>query len=464
MSAPVTPQSLVEHALATSTADDTIVLVRNATSANLRWANNTLTTNGVMHGIQVTVIAFVDKPGGRSVGSVSGSASTQAQVTELVEAAEAAARAANPAEDVNDLVRDRASADWDDEPTTTDIHVYESVAPGLGEAFGRATAEQRILYGFVNHEVTTTYLGSSTGLRLRHVQPTGHWACTGKPTDLSQSAWVGGATRDFADVDPVAFDATLAQRLGWGRHTHRLEAGRYDTILPPSAVADVMIDAYWYAGARVAWEGQSAYSRRPTGTKIGEDLVRPEVTLYSDPALAGLECAPFAMASSSSNESSVFDNGLALGRTDWIRDGVLTSLLQTRHSAAMTGQPVTPAIDNLALEISSGSGSEQDLVAGMDDGLLVTCFWYIREVDPQTLLLTGLTRDGVYKVERGEIVGVVNNFRWNESPLDLLRRFTAASETVPSFSREWGDDYFSRTATPAIRVPDFNMSSVSPAQ
>ena len=173
--------------------------------------------------------------------------------------------------------------------------------------------EGRILYGFVNHEVTTTYLGSSTGLRLRHVQPTGHWACTGKPTDLSQSAWVGGATRDFADVDPLAFDATLAQRLGWGKHRYDLEAGRYDTILPPSAVADVMIDAYWYAGARVAWEGQSVYSRRPTGTRIGEDITRPEVTLYSDPVFPGLECAPFAMAASSSNESSVFDNGIRLG-------------------------------------------------------------------------------------------------------------------------------------------------------
>ena len=131
------PQSLVEHALATSTADDTVVIVRNATSANLRWANNTLTTNGVMHGVQVTVIAFVDKAGGRSVGSVSGSASTQAQVTELVEAAAAAARAANPAEDANELVRDGEAPDWDDEPGTTDIHVYDHVAPGLGEAFGQ---------------------------------------------------------------------------------------------------------------------------------------------------------------------------------------------------------------------------------------------------------------------------------------------------------------------------------------
>ena len=90
--------------------------------------------------------------------------------------------------------------------------------------------------------------------------------------------------------------------------------------------------------------------------------------------------------------------------------------------------------------------------------------WYIRQVDPQTMLLTGLTRDGVYLVEGGEIVGAVNNFRRNESPIDLLNRFSKASATVPSFSREWGDDYFSRTATPALRIPDFNMSSVSQAR
>ena len=116
------------------------------------------------------------------------------------------------------------------------------------------------------------------------------------------------------------------------------------------------------------------------------------------------------------------------------------------------------------LEVDGGSGDAMDLVRGTERGLLVTCLWYIREVDPQSLLLTGLTRDGVYLVEDGEITGLVNNFRWNESPVDLLRRFTHASATVPSFSREWGDDYFSRTATPAIRVPDFNMSSVSQAR
>ncbi|GCD88981.1 metallopeptidase TldD-related protein [Nocardioides sp. LS1] len=459
----MTPQSLVDHGVATSTADDCIVILRNATSANLRWANNTLTTNGVMHAVSVTVISFVRSSEGVSTGSVSGSASSQAQVTALVEAADAAARAGSPAEDASDLVTGDAAADWDEAPGATDIHVYDAFAPALGEAFGRASGAGRVLYGFVNHEVVTTYLGSTTGLRLRHVQPTGHYACTGKTADLSQSAWVGGATRDFSDVDALAMEQTVAQRLGWGSRRVDLPAGRYDTILPPTAVADLMIDAYWYAGARVAHEGQSVYSKRGVGTRIGDRIAKPGVNLFSDPSYPGLACAPFVTASASGNESSVFDNGLPLGRTDWIRDGELTSLLQTRHSAAMTQQPVTPMVDNLVLDVDGGQGSVDDLVAGTERGLLLTCLWYIRAVDEQTLLLTGLTRDGVYLVENGEITGAVNNYRFNESPVDLLNRFSHASATVPSFSREWGDDYFSRTATPALRVPDFNMSSVSQA-
>ncbi len=458
-----TPQSLIDQALAATMSDDCVVIVRDTTSANLRWANNTLTTNGVMHGVHVTVVSFVRSGDGVATGSVSGSASTQAQVSDLVRAADAAARAGSPAEDAAALVRDRVSPDWDEVAVPTDIHVYDTFAPALGEAFGRASASDRVLYGFVNHEVATTYLGSTTGLRLRHVQPTGHYACTGKTSDLAQSAWVGGATRDFADVDALAMEAEVAQRLGWGTRRVALPAGRYDTILPPSSVADLMIDAYWYAGARDAHDGQSVYSRPGGGTRVGERIGREGVHLFSDPAYAGLECAPFNLATSSGNESSVFDNGLPLSRTDWIRDGRLASLLQTRHSAALTGLPVTPAIDNLVLDVDGASGGIDDLVAGTERGLLLTCLWYIRVVDPQSLLVTGLTRDGVYLVEDGEITGAVNNFRFNESPVDLLRRFSHAGATAASFSREWGDDYFSRTATPALRIPDFNMSSVSQA-
>ncbi len=457
-----TPQDLVEYALKHSTADSCIAIVRDSTSANLRWANNTLTTNGVMHSIDVTVISFVGVREGTATGSVTSSAASKDQVHDIVEAADAAARASTPAEDANQLVLGNAADDWFDSPGATSIDVYRSFAPALGDAFKRASDQGRILYGFVDHDVTTTYLGSSTGLRVRHEQPTGHYGCTGKSTDLTRSAWVGGATRDFTDVDATALDAELAQRLSWAERTVDLPAGRYDTVLPPAAVADLMIYAYWSASAREAHEGQSVFSRPGGGTRIGERLSPRPVQVFSDPGYDGLQSAPFVTAASSSNTSSVFDNGLPLGRTHWIKDGSLSALLQTRHSATMTEQPVTPAIDNLIVSVDGADRSMDQVVSGVERGLLLTCLWYIREVDPQTLLLTGLTRDGVYLVENGEVTGAVNNFRFNESPVDLLARFSDASLTVPSFSREWGD-YFSRTATPAMRVPDFNMSSVSQA-
>lgn len=453
------PQRLVEHALEASTSEHCIAIVSDTTSANLRWANNTLTTNGVMHAIDVTVIAFQ----GAGNASVSGTAGSLDQVTALVASADRAAAIADPADDRAELVGGDAAGDWGDAPGETSIQVFENFAAQLGEAFGQAEAGRRILYGFVFHEVTTTYLGSSTGLRLRHQQPTGHYACTAKNAELTNSAWVGGATRDFSDVDGARMAEQLTTRLSWGERREELPAGRYDTIVPPSAVADLMIDAYWSAGARNAADGQTIFSRPGGGTRVGEQLVDPAVRLYSDPAYPGLECEPFVVVGGSSSRSSVYDNGLALGSTDWIRDGRVSSLIQTRHTAAGLGQATTPAVDNVVLEVAGASGTEADLVAGMEDGLLLTCMWYIREVDPQTMLLTGLTRDGVYRVRGGEITGAVNNFRYNESPIGLLNRYTHASETVPSFSREFGEDYFSRTAMPALRIPDFKMSSVSRA-
>jgi predicted Zn-dependent protease len=114
------------------------------------------------------------------------------------------------------------------------------------------------------------------------------------------------------------------------------------------------------------------------------------------------------------------------------------------------------------LELPGATDALDDMIARTERGLLLTCLWYIREVDPVTLLVTGLTRDGVYLVEGGEVVGAVNNFRFNESPIDVLARTMDAGRTERALSREWGE-WKSRTAMPALRVADFNMSSVSPA-
>jgi predicted Zn-dependent protease len=254
----------------------------------------------------------------------------------------------------------------------------------------------------------------------------------------------------------------LAQRLAWAERSVTLPPGRYETLLPPEAVADLLIYLYWTAGARNAHEGRTVFSKPGGGTRVGDVLANLPVTLFSDPAYPGLECAPFNVAPVSSAESSVFDNGLPLNATDWISQGRLAALLQTRHSAEITGLPVTPMIGNLILRGPDSGRSLDEMVAGTERGLLLTCLWYIREVDPQTLLLTGLTRDGVYLIEGGEVVGAVNNFRFNESPVDLLGRLAEVGATRACMSREWGD-WFTRTAMPALRIGDFNMSTVSQA-
>lgn len=166
------------------------------------------------------------------------------------------------------------------------------------------------------------------------------------------------------------------------------------------------------------------------------------------------------IAHASGDDSSVFDNGLPLAPTDWIKDGRLERLTTTRHSAALTDLPVAPAMDNLVLDGGGERSLEEMVAATTGRALLLTCLWYIREVDPATLLLTGLTRDGVYLVEDGEVLGEVNNFRFNESPVGLLSRASEAGRTERTLPREWGD-YFTRAAMPALRIPDFHMSSVS---
>jgi predicted Zn-dependent protease len=388
---------------------------------------------------------------------------TDASLREVVAAAVATARASSPAEDARPLVEGAAGADWDAEPEETSVSVYSKFAPALGETLQRATKENRWLYGFADHEVVTLYVGSSAGLRLRQALPRGHVTATGKSGDLSQSAWVGAATRDFTDIDALALDAELTRRLGWATRTVSVDPGRHATVLPPAAVADLMTYLYWQLDGREAFEGRTVFSKPAGGTRLGDTLSSQPVHLVSDPQLPGLETFPFAVARSSGGSSSVFDNGLTLTATDWIRGGKLAHLMTSRHTAALIEAPAaTPAIDNYVLSVDGASGSTDDLVAGLEHGLLLTCLWYIRMVDPQTSLLTGLTRDGVYLVENGEVTGAVNNFRFNESPVDLLARFTAAGSTVPAFSREWGDE-FSRTATPPLLVPDFNMSSVSQA-
>jgi predicted Zn-dependent protease len=464
------PQTLIEQALAAAKAGgECVVIADESSTANLRWAGNTLTTNGVAATRSLTVIAIDRRRDGTAgVGIVARSGISTDQVEQLVREAEKAAEQASPAEDAADLVsgettvRSNSSDLWSSPSAATDFGVFRGFAAQLGETLREAEGAGRKLYGFAEHGVTSTFVGTSAGLRLRHDQPSGRLELNAKSADLARSAWAGAATRDFTDVDVVALDLELAERLSWQERRVELPAGRYETLLPPTAVSDMLIYMYWSAGAREAGEGRTVFSRPGGGTRIGERLASAPVDLFSDPAYRGLECAPFVVAHSSGRDSSVFDNGLPSGRASWIAAGSLSALHSSRFSAGTAGVPVTPAVDNLIMTAPGASKSLSSMIASTERGLLLTCLWYIRQVDPQTLLLTGLTRDGVYLVESGEVVGAVNNFRFNESPVAMLGRVVEVGATERTLPREWGD-YFNRAAMPALRVEGFNMSSVSQA-
>jgi|GEM_PF-62590 predicted Zn-dependent protease len=493
------PQEIIDVALAASGADDCVVVVESTSEANVRWANNTVTTNGVSRTLSWYVVCIVDGAAG-TVSASAAAADSASAVAEVVQAAHQVARAAarsGRARDAQPLVGpenvgtvgaaspgggfDGGGFDgggflgggfdgggfpgggFEAAPVSTSFEVYADLLPSLGAAFEEARAGGRVLYGFARHETTTIHLGSSTGVRLRWVQPTGTLELNAKSADLRRSSWGGLSTPDFRGVTVDDLVASLTRRLEWARRTAELPAGRYDTVLPPTAVADFMINLAWSAAARPAHEGRSAFSAPGGGTRVGERLTGQALTLAGDPSSAGLQCAPFVAAGHSSDEVSVFDNGAPIPRVEIVADGVINSLLHSRGSAAEYGEPFTPAADNLLLTGGDPALSTEDLVTGVRRGLLLTSQWYLREVDPMTMLLTGLTRDGVFLIENGEITAAVNNFRFNMSPLDVLRHAVTVGATVPALSREWSD-WFTRSAMPPMVVEGFNMSSVSPAQ
>jgi predicted Zn-dependent protease len=459
-------QELVERGLAradSAGADGCVVLVEEGSHADVRYALNTTTTNGVQRGRAVSVIAFAGDSSGtaRRTGVVG----TEG-VVDMVDAALTDAKAAPPAEDAFPLVTPgdgvpATERSFNAPPEETDSGVLEPVLSALSGAFERARGRDAVLAGFAELDVATLYLGSSTGLRLSHAQPTGAVSLVGRTADGSSSAWVAAPT-----IAPSLreMEEEIWRRLDWATRQIALDAGRYEVILPPSGVADMMaMLAFGALGGQDAEDGRTVFSKEGGGTRVGETVATLPFTLSSDPAEPGIECTPFVATAASSSEVSVFDNGLASGRTEWLRDGVLDHLRYHRAGAARSGVAMAPYVDNLVLRCDAvGGGSIDEMVARTERGLLLTCLWYIREVDPATLLMTGLTRDGVYVIEDGEVVGAANNFRFNESPVDLLARATEVGTPVRALGREFGE-YLNRTIMPPLRIPDYNMSSVSQA-
>ena len=445
------PEEVIETALGEGQV--AVCLASITSSKNFRVANNTVTTNGSEESVSCGLVAIE----GEAVGVQTADVQGRAQILSLAGAARESARANPPSPDAMPLV----------EPSEAAVPrpPAKAAAPNLGpvvEPLRRVLEESRrrgqLLYGYVHAAHAEEALGTRTGVRLAAASKFSSISLTLKTPDLKRSAWCGRMAEAPEAMDVEAMYQGCQERLGWTERQLSLEPGHYQVILEPSAVADLVVRLAWEMHARGADEERTVFASK-SGSRVGEKMYAPSITLTSDPGAAGMQVPDFVRVLSSSEYGSVFDNGLPAPATTWIDRGVQQELICPRRWARDHGHPVRPDAENLRL--AGGSATLEEMIAGTERALLVTSLWYIRDVDPSTLLLTGLTRDGVFLVEKGQVVGAVNNFRFNESPVAALARTVEVGRAELALSREIGDMTF--VEVPPLRVERFFMSSVSDA-
>ena len=310
---------------------------------------------------------------------------------------------------------------------------------GVKAAVEVARAEKLEGSGFFESEARGSAIANKKGNFGFHRSTTVGYSTTMRTPDGTGSGWAGGDGPKLGDVDPVALAKRAAHKAKASAQPRALTPGRYTVILEPRAVQDLLGALPMALGARRADEGRSFFSRPGGGDRIGDKLFADAVTIRSDPFAPQIPGRPWA------------GEGLPAQATTWIEKGVLKALSAGRYWARKTKREPLPFSGSLVME--GAKGGVEDLVSKCQRGLLVTRFWYIRSVNPQTIQLTGLTRDGVWLVEKGAIVAPVNNLRFNDSPANLLARVEAMGAAVST-----GD-----AVVPPILAADFNFSSVSDA-
>ena len=455
----LTAAQAVELGLEILGSDGGVVVGESSQMANLRWANSQLTTNGSINENSLSIVAFVPTSDGIGSGVASGQVRTRDDVLSLVESAKASGKASGPSDDFAELVAGPISENFTEHPESIDLAGINHIAAGLGEVMRNPSAE---FFGYAEHSQDTLYIGTSAGTRMRFGQATSRFELCAKSAERDRSAWSGQGGTSLLNADVQQHAKSVMEGLEFQKNKIDVEPGRHRVTLSASAVADLMIYLMWTASAREAAQGRSVFSAPNGKTKVGEQLSNRAFNLVSNPKLSGMETLDHVVSLGASSMSSPFDTGLQIPATKIIDNGTLNALASSRHAAQEAGLPFTPLADNIHVYDEAGDGSLTETAARMGDGLLITCLWYIREVDPQSLLLTGLTRDGVYVVRDGEIVGATNNFRFNDSPVSLLSRIVDAGESRDCLPREWAD-WFSRARVAPLVLDGFNLSTKSDA-
>jgi len=434
-------KAILDKVIRLSKADECTATLSGSVDGNIRYARNSVSTSGIVSDAELGVqVAF-----GKRVGIATINEFDDASLEKVVRRAEDLARLApeNP-EFVPAIAKQTYKA------TSTFIEKTAAITPEYraqvaADSIEPSKKDKLVAAGFFSDSARFSAIANSNGNFGYQKSTNLDFTCTVRTEDGTGSGWVA---RNLADVE--RFDAkseikVAIDKAKRSRDAKALEPGKYTVIMEPAATAGLISFMMFGFDARQADEGRSFLSRKGGGNKVGEQLFDPRVTIYGDPSDANSAVLPWD------------SDGVPRERMNIINKGKVENLRYTRYWAKLKEKPANAIPGNLVMV--GGDKSTMDLVKSTKKGILVTRTWYIRMVDPQTVLLTGLTRDGTFYIEDGEIKYPIKNFRFNESPVIMLNNIEEIGKPV----RVGDDESPFVMMIPSMKIRDFTFTSLSDA-
>jgi predicted Zn-dependent protease len=433
---------IADRLLARSKAEHCLVSIAGRDDTNLRFARGSATTNGAKSTLQVTIRSYF----GKRSGTASVTGRDEDMLAQAVARSEEIARAAPENPEILPPLGPQSYATGSGYDVATAAVRAADLAAGSRRVIDAAAQRALDVTGYSIAGPSFEAMATSAGLFAYDPRTSAEFTVTARNRAGTWSGWAGVAETRIGRVDTARLGARALDKAAYTAPPVRLDPSRYTVILEPSAVSDLVNYLLWSMGGRPADEGRSFFSQKGGGNKIGEKLFGDKVTIYSDSSDPAAPARTFD------------DEGLPQGRTIWVQDGVLTNLAYSRYWAQYQDRSPVPTTRSFVM--AGGTTSTQDMIRDVTRGVLVTRLWYIRVLDAQKLVLTGLTRDGNFLIENGRITGPALNFRFNESPIAILANVLAVG---PSERTRGGESERPTIAAPTLLVKDFTFSSTSDA-
>jgi predicted Zn-dependent protease len=437
-------EAITRRALSFSTADEARVNLQSATHGNTRFARNQVSTAGDAYDAQVSVTSAF----GKKTASATTNRFDDASLRAVVQTSERLARLVpEDPEYLGELGPQQYPQSAGYFQSTADL-TPEQRAAAVRAITDPADRQGLISTGFLDIVVGSNAVATKKGLFAYQTGTAVNLTTTVRTPDGTGSGWAGTGQNDWARLNPAELGQRAIRKAQLSRNPRAVEPGKWTVVLEPTAVANLVQLMVGSMDARQADEGRSFFSKAGGGNKLGERFLDPRITIVSDPA------SPTAPSSSFNGQ------GLPNRRMVWVENGTVANLQYGRFWAQKQGKQPTGFADGFSM--AGGNSSVEEMIRSTERGLLVTRLWYIRGVDPRTILFTGLTRDGTFLIENGSITSAVKNLRWNESPVFMLNNVEMLGPPVRVSANESGDAD-SAVVVPAVKARDFTFTSLSDA-